>query len=62
MKQMKCLDCDETFKAETPEEMIQTMMPHYMSDHEDMMKRQNEETKEEWMKRFNKEWEEAEEV
>jgi guanylate kinase len=62
MKEMKCLDCDEMFKAETPEEMMMTMMPHYMEKHADMMKEQNEETKEEWMKRFNKAWEESEEL
>jgi LPS sulfotransferase NodH len=62
MKTMKCLDCDEKFKAETSEEMIKTMMPYYMEKHAEMMKGQNEETKEEWMKRFNKDWEEAEEI
>jgi hypothetical protein len=62
MKEMKCLDCDQTFKAETPDEMMKVMMPHYMSVHSEMMKGQNEETKKEWMKRFNKDWEDAEEV
>jgi len=62
MKEMKCLDCEKTFKAESPEEMMKTMMPHYMSDHEDIMKAGTEETKKVWMEKFNKEWEEAKEV
>ena len=61
MKEMKCLDCAETFKAETSAEMMQTMMPHYIDAHKEMMEEQSDETKEEWMKRFNEEWEKAEE-
>ena len=41
--------------------MMKTMMPHYMKKHADMMKGQNEETKEEWMQQFNKEWKAAKE-
>jgi hypothetical protein len=62
MKEMKCLDCEEKFKAETPDEMMKAMMPHYMSNHAEMMAQGSKETKEEWMKRFNKEWEEVKEI
>ena len=62
MKEMKCLDCEKTFKAETLEGMMQTMMPHYMSDHADLMKEGTEEKKKVWMEKFNKDWEEAKEV
>lgn len=57
MKQMKCLDCEKTFKAETPDEMMKTMMPHYMEDHKEIMEKGTEESKAEWMKKFNEEWE-----
>ena len=62
MKELKCLDCEKTFKAETSNEMIQTMMPHYVSDHAEMMKSGTEEDKKLWFEKFNKEWEEAEEI
>jgi len=63
MKEMKCIDCGEgSFKAETAEEMMKVMMPHYMEAHKEMMAGQNEETREEWMKRFGEKWEEAEEI
>ena len=62
MKEMKCLDCEKTFKAETSEEMMKTMMTHYMSDHKDIMEQGTEETKKVWMEKFNKDWEEAKEV
>ena len=59
MKEMKCLDCDEKFSAETPDAMMQAMMPHYMEKHKEMMEGQNDETKEDWMKRFHELWEAA---
>ncbi len=59
---MKCLDCEESFEAETPDDMMKAMMPHYMGKHSEMMKGQNDESKADWMKRFQKEWEEAEEI
>ncbi len=62
MKQMKCLDCGEMFKAKTPNEMMKEMMPHYMKKHSEMMKGQNKETQEEWMQRFDKEWKKAKDI
>ena len=62
MKEMKCLDCEKTFRAENPDEMMKTMMPHYMSDHKDIMAKGTEETKGEWMKKFHEDWEVAEEI
>jgi len=61
MKELKCLDCDETFEAETPQEMMQTMMPHYMEKHADIMANGTEEIKKVWMKQFYSNWEEAKE-
>ena len=62
MKQMKCIDCHEgNFKAETSEEMMKAMMPHYMEKHKEMMAGNSKESKEEWMKRFNEEWDKTKE-
>lgn len=62
MKELKCLDCEKMFKAGNPKEMMKVMMPHYMSDHQDIMKNGNEESKAAWMKKFNKDLEEAKEI
>jgi len=62
MKEMRCLECDEKFKAENPEAMMQAMMPHYMEKHAEIMKDGTEEGKKKWMEKFNKAWEEAEEI
>ena len=62
MKEMKCLDCDNTFKANSSDEMMKVMMPHYMSDHKDIMESGTEEKKKVWMEKFHKDWEEAKEV
>lgn len=60
MKRMKCLDCDHMFDIVAEDQAMQIMMPHYMEEHQDMMKGQNEETKDDWMKRLHEEWEKAE--
>lgn len=36
------------------------MMPHYMSDHKDVMEAGNEEKKKAWFEELNRRWEEAE--
>ena len=59
---MKCLDCEKTFKANSSDEMMKGMMPHYMSDHKDLMAEGTEEKKKVWMGKFNKDWEEAKEI
>ena len=61
MKEMKCIDCDEKFSTETKDEMMQKMMPHYKSDHKDIMESGTKEGKEEWMKKFGEAWDKAEE-
>jgi len=62
MKEMKCLDCEKSFKAETSDEMMQTMMPHYKEDHAEMMEKGDEESRKVWFEKFNKDWEEAKEI
>jgi len=48
--------------AENPGKMMETMMPHYMSDHKEIMEGKSTETREQWMARFSKEWKKAKEV
>jgi hypothetical protein len=62
MKKMKCLDCEDTFEAESEDEMMQKMHPHYMEKHKDIMEAGTEEKKEVWMKKFHEEWEKAEAI
>jgi len=61
MKKLKCLDCEEVFEAESSEEMMKKMQPHYMEKHKDIMDKGNDESKKVWMEKFNKNWEEAKE-
>jgi hypothetical protein len=42
--------------------MLNNMMPHYMEDHAEMMKSGNEEDKKIWFERFNKGWDDAQEI
>ena len=60
MKKITCLDCDEQFEGESKEAVMQAMMPHYMSDHKDVMEAGNEEKKKAWFEELNRRWEEAE--
>ena len=62
MKEMKCLDCEKTFTSNSPDEMMKTMMPHYMSDHKEIMKEGTEESKKVWMEKFHKNWEASKEI
>lgn len=62
MKKFKCLDCDETFKVATSDDALESMMPHYMETHKEIMETNTTESKEEWMKRFYVEWEATPEI
>jgi LPS sulfotransferase NodH len=62
MKEIKCLECSPKFKAKTLDEMMKAMVLHYMNKHADMMKRENKETKEDWMQQFHKEWNKSKEI
>ena len=61
MKELKCPDCDRVFESETPQEMLKILQPHYMSEHQDVMKNGTEEKQKIWMEKFHKDWEEAKE-
>lgn len=52
MKLLSCDLCDEAFAAETFEEWMQFMMPHYMAEHASYMEAGKDKPKEEqakWM-------------
>tara|TARA_B100000508_G_scaffold29758_1_gene22502 strand:+ start:1317 stop:1505 length:189 start_codon:yes stop_codon:yes gene_type:complete len=59
MKKITCIDCEEQFAGETPEEVMQKMMPHYMKVHKDVMEHGTEEGKKKWFAEFQKRWDEA---
>lgn len=61
MKKFKCYDCGEIFEAETSKEMLDTLYPHYMKEHKEIITGANEEEKKAWMEKFNKDWNKAEE-
>lgn len=52
MKLLSCDLCDEAFAADTFEEWMQLMMPHYMAEHAEVMEASKDKSKEEqeaWM-------------
>ena len=59
MKTITCVDCEMQFEGETKEDVMKAMMPHYGTDHKEMMERGTEEGKKAWFAEFNKRWEEA---
>ena len=59
MKTITCIDCDAQFSGNTPEELMQNMMPHYQNEHKDVMDAGNEEKRKVWMEEFHKRWNEA---
>jgi len=60
MKKLTCYDCEENFEAETSEEMLNLLYPHYMEKHHEVITGNSEEEKKAWMDRFNADWEKAE--
>jgi hypothetical protein len=56
MKTIQCQHCEETFQAETKEEMLNILYSHYMETHADVIPNASEEDKKAWMVRFEKEW------
>lgn len=53
MKLLACDLCDEAFAAETFEDWMQLMMPHYMAEHSEVMDANKDKPKDEhlaWMK------------
>ena len=56
MKTITCLDCDRQFTGETPEEVMEAMMLHYLNDHHEMLEGETEEPRAGWFVEFNKRW------
>lgn len=50
MKTLSCDLCDAEFTADSFENWMQQMQPHYMSDHADFMEANKDKPKEEAMK------------
>ncbi len=50
MKTLSCDLCDAEFSAETFQEWMQLMMPHYMSVHADVMEANKKQDKRRWRK------------
>ena len=62
MKTLKCYDCDEQFSGQTPDELLNKLYTHYMSEHRGIITGASEDEKKAWMKQFHKDWEVAAEV
>lgn len=61
MRNIECLDCDNKFSGETQKEVLDQMHPHYMQDHQDVMKDGDEAKKKVWFDEFQKRWDDGEE-
>lgn len=62
MKTITCLDCEQQFAGETPEEVMEKMMTHYMKDHKDIMDAGTEQQRDGWFVEFNNRWDISPEV
>lgn len=62
MKKFKCYDCEQTFEAETREDILNHLYEHYMKEHKEIITGASEEEKKVWMEKFDKDWVAAEEV
>jgi hypothetical protein len=53
MVKLRCIDCEQVeFEAESVQEMLTQMMPHYFEAHQDIMSGQSSESQEQWMERL----------
>jgi hypothetical protein len=59
MKTITCLDCERQFSGETPEDVMDDMMVHYMADHHDLLDHEREEPRAGWFMEFNQRWDSA---
>lgn len=65
MKLLVCDICNEAFAAETFEEWLQLIMPHYMEVHADIMeasKNNSKQDQDDWMSKNRARFEAAEEI
>ncbi len=59
MKTITCLDCDEQFSGETPEQVQMAMLPHYKESHAEIIGSVDEDGKKKWMEEFRVRWDAA---
>ena len=61
MKHIMCPEegCDYTVEAESMQDAMMKLMPHYKEAHAEMMAKGTEETKKIWMANFQKQWDET---
>jgi len=59
MKTITCLDCDQQFTGTVPEEVMESMMMHYMANHHDLLDPEVEEPRDGWFIEFNERWDAA---
>lgn len=62
MKTFKCYDCDDSFQAETKDEVLIFLYNHYMKDHKEIISNNTEAEKLAWMDTFDKDWARAPET
>lgn len=56
MKNFSCYNCDESFQAETREQILDMLYEHYMKHHHSVIISATGEEKRAWMERFEKDW------
>jgi predicted small metal-binding protein len=56
---MKCYDCDQTFSANSADEILKAMYPHYRAEHKEIISSVDEDAKKIWMERFYADFEKA---
>ena len=59
MKTITCLDCDQRFSGETAEHVMEAMMPHYMTQHPDLMNESAEGLRDGWFVELNERFDTA---
>jgi uncharacterized protein with PIN domain len=59
MKTMSCYDCNQTFSANSADDMLKVMYPHYMAEHKEIISTVDEAQKKVWMEKFYADWETA---
>lgn len=59
MKTITCYDCEQSFQAETREEILNQLYKHYMAEHHVIITGASEAEKKQWMERFERDWSKA---
>ena len=64
MKSITCPEtaCDHAVDAESMQDAMMKLMPHYKESHAEMMEQGTEEDKKVWMENFQTQWDETPEM